>query len=166
MFLLTWREVLHGHDEGIKIWYKSDTFRGMYDIFRNWRRTKEGTNFLLNALNLEVFGDHIPLYHLLTCYYHANALYSNSLMNDLQSVIKTYEPKLLQGNPFNVLLLDKIDGIFKNAIKDSFTQFNSLSQLLFLSTYAINCLLSEYKKKLPKHFEMMKAMFLYDKKET
>ena len=136
----------------------------MFNVIRNRRRAKEGINLLLNILSQEVYRDRAKTFYLLTCYYRTNTFHFNTLKTDFQLIIKTYKPILIQGKNFN-LLIDKINSKFKNAIEQCYAQFKSLSESL-LSMQSVNGLVLEHKKKLPNYFETIKALFLFNKKES
>jgi hypothetical protein len=65
--LVTWNDVVKGRQSGICIWKQCDNYRDVYTIFKSRRKTKNGLTLLLNMLYQEFYGDHIPLFHLLTC---------------------------------------------------------------------------------------------------
>ena len=162
--LLTWNEVMNGKQTGIQIWRKTEKYRDVYSLFKSRRKTKDGLLMILNTLFHEVVGDRIQLYHLLTCYYRAMLTHSSTLLLETRNLLAIYEPVVLEGVQYHKLLT-LIDERFKVAIEKTYCQFCSINKAI-LSNEDINDLISKYKTFLPRHYETMRRMMVFDKKES
>ena len=110
----------------------------------------------------EIYGNHIQLFHLLTCYYRALSQHSSALLHESKALLTLYEPVVLSGDEYNELLI-LIDNAFKKAIESTCTEFCSISKPLILNT-EINELIKKYQRLLPNHYNMTKKMMSFDKK--
>ena len=114
----------------------------------------------------EVVRDQIQLYHLLACYYRAMLTHSSTLLHETKiCLLSMNQSSSRVFNTTNHKLLTLIDQRFKVAIESTYSQFCLINKAI-LSNEDINELITKYKKFLPRHYETMQRMMVFDKKES
>ena len=82
----------------------------------------------------------------------------------MKTLIHTYEPAVLHSTHFTQLI-HTIDNFFKVTIEKSFHSFTSINTPL-VSDKQLGILIDLYRTTLPNHYQTMKTMYSYQKKEN
>jgi hypothetical protein len=164
--LLTWKDVLHGRMTGIQVWRKRvKQYRDVYSTFKARKKRLSGLKSILNYLYPEVFGDQIQLFHLLNGYYKSNSEHQSTLVKVNQSKMNQIQaPIKLQGQSFQSLL-QRIDSVFKNAIREIYSNFNVYGKPL-LTSNEVDMINKDYMTNFSDHYNQMKEMLQFNKKEN
>ena len=156
--LITWAEVLYGRDSGLQIWCNASmfSFRDLFTLFSNKRRSNQALLNLLHNFYLEYLGDKISTMEVMLCYYKSLSKQKSEEAVYYQNLVIQLEPPLLDGDNFHNLL-SFVDKTFQNGIQRTYTQFCSLGGCI-IDTNERDKLISRYKTVMPNHYKMIKLM--------
>lgn len=169
--LITWRNVLDGGTDGIQVWTKMDKWRDCRTNFANIHKNEDKQLQLLHCLFEELYGDTCQLLYLLTRYYMGVIRGKQNLINDKEKKYIEMERMSLQSQSFDMLgtncisIVEKVDDVFKNAFHQCYSQFCAITESI-VDSDQIDSLVHIYKSKAAEHYEMMKILLGFDKKEN
>ena len=119
---------------------------------------------MLSYLYQEVYGDISQSMLLLSSYQRSIIAGRTEKLSACREILQSIEPALLCGDNF-LKLIKNIDLAFRQEIDTCYSKFCSFSEPI-LSRSAILLLVGEYKRCLPNHYNTMKTIFGFDKKEN
>ena len=132
---------------GIQIWHGGEDYQDVYTNFADRSKTTQGLNSLMNSLYSEVYGDRLQCLHLLLSYHRANNKYQSVTIRKYDSLLQNFEPAVLEGESYNLLLSD-LNTSFGVSIKKCYGDFVVIGRPIITRT-EIDVLVALYKSKMP-----------------
>ena len=160
---ISWEDILMGKDTGIQVWSEVTELRDCKVNFFNKYKRENELEKLLHWIYLELYGDEFQIFFTVSRYYAAIIRKKQYLLSLTNKNTIQINDIYLNGPTFKEVLT-QIDTTFKDVIQKCYTTFCIISQPI-LSTKTINELIDLYMLKLPQHYNLMKTLLGYDKKE-
>ena len=114
-----------------------------------------------------MFGDVCQMYWLVNAYKSSLNIISNSTKKELTGEVEEFKQLSeipLTGTKFTSVM-ERINAKFKKAIMDCYENFHSFVEPIVSGESTLQ-MMEYYKKALPNHYNMMKSMLEFDKKES
>ena len=162
-YFISWNDILIGKDTGIQIWSEISQIRDCKLNFKNKFKNETHLEKLLHWIYLELYGDAFQIYFTISRYYAAVLRKKQYLLSNIQKNSIQLNNIQLCGNIYKEVITE-IDNKFLKAIQECYSTFCSLTQPL-ISSKTVKELIQLYMNKLPHHYNLMKSMLGYDKRE-
>ncbi len=173
--LITWREVYESRIHGIQVWTSINKLRDCKSNFDNVYRNEQRLLKLLHCLYEELYGDSLQLMFLLSRYYKAMVRNKQATINKLEQqnkekvedVPKNIEDSIqVMGGENFIRVIESVNNEFEKAFEQCFYSFSAITQPLIHGTTLDKKLIKLYKMNASAHYNMMKSVLGFDKREN